>query len=137
MTKSRPFAGTLLAIFAGIAALLGIIRAIQMMGWLPFLNPLPLGPEQFWLPNANWFGAIMYVILAFIWIWAARGLWNVDAQAWLFVVILAILYLILDFVDLIFNSFTTWQDVSLSIIISAIVLILALLPGTKDAYQQT
>ena len=135
MEKSRPFGGTILAILAAIAAILGIIRAIQFLGLLPFLNPLPFGPDKFWLANADWLGAILYVILALIWIWAARGLWNVDPQAWLFVVVLAVLYLILDVAAVLFSSTTSWGDVSLSILLSVIVLILALLPSTKQAYQ--
>ena len=76
----------------------------------------------------------MYVILAAIWIWAAQGLWNLDAQAWLFVVVLAVVNLIFDFVYLITG--TPWEAISVGVVIAVIVLILALLPGTKAAYDQ-
>ncbi len=132
---NRPLAGTLLAIGAAIAALLALLRVLQMLGIMGVQNPFLFGPEKFFLPSVNWLGAIMYVILALIWIWAARGLWNVDPQSWLFVVVLAIFYLILDIVYLLTD--TPWQDVSTSILVSAVVLIIAILPGTRTAYQQT
>ena len=130
MTRHRPFGVTLLAILAGLAAVIAIIHTLQLLNLFPILNPLPLGPKVFF--TFNLLGAIMWGILAAIYIWVTRGLWNLDPQAWLFVVILSILNLILAGVNLLGQA--TFSDLAVSIILNAVILIYAVTPGVKNAF---
>jgi hypothetical protein len=126
MTKSRPFGITLLAILAGLAAVVAVIHTLQML----HLFPVFLGPVAFF--TFDLLGAIMWGIMALIWIWVVRMLWNVDPQGWLFVVILASLNLILAVVSILGAS--SWQELLPSIVFNGAALIYCLLPGTKAAF---
>jgi hypothetical protein len=124
---NRPFAATLLAIIAFIAGILAVIDVLRLLGILPVVS---LGPMNFF--GVSIIGAIMAAIVAVIWFWAARGLWNLDPQAWMFVVVIAIIYLIFDFVAIIGG--TPFQSILASVIVSGVALILGLLPGTQKAF---
>jgi hypothetical protein len=126
---NRPFAVTLLAILAGLAGIWAIIDAIRLMGWLPIAT---LGEIKFY--NSSFIGAIFAVIVALIWFWAASKLWSLDPQGWSFVVVIAIVYLIFDVIAMVAGS--PWTSVSVSVILSAVALILGLLPGTRAAFGQ-
>ena len=123
----RPFGVTLLAILAGIAALLAVIHTLQMLHLLPFNL---LGELRFW--NFNLIGALMWGLLAAIYIWLVKMLWNVNPQGWLFMVILSTLNLILAFVSILGAS--DWQAIAPTILINGLILIYCLLPGTKAAF---
>lgn len=83
MNDKRPFGVTLLAILAGLAAVLDIYHTLQYLHILPFT----LGPLQFY--GFDPLGAILYGVTALIWVWAAANLWVQNPQALLFVAILA------------------------------------------------
>ena len=51
----------------------------------------------------------------------------------MFLIIISIFYLILDFVMLIGGD--VWQDVAVSVVINSIILIYCMLPGVKDAFD--
>ena len=121
MEKKRPVGVTLLAIFAGFAALVSIIYTLQMLHLWPVTGPF--GEFKFF--TFNLFGAI-------IWIWVARLLWAVDVQGWLFVVVLATLNIILNLFSVIGG--TPWEAVSVSLFLNTLILIYSLLPGTKAAF---
>lgn len=123
---SRPFGVTLLAILAGIAAVFAVIHTLQML----HLFPVFLGPVRFF--TFDLIGALLWGLLAAIWIWVTKGLWNLDPQAWLFVVILSSLNLILAVVSILGQS--TWQSVAATILLNGIILIYALTPGVKNAF---
>jgi hypothetical protein len=131
MTRSRPIGVTIIAILAGIAAVIAIIHTLQLLHLFPIQNPLPIGPTRFF--TFDLLGAILWAILAAIWIWAARGLWNLDPQAWLFVLILAGLNIVLGIVSVLGGS--TWNQVALSLVINAVIFIYGLTPGVKQAFQ--
>jgi hypothetical protein len=57
---------------------------------------------------------------------------RVGPSAWLFLVLVAAFNLLLDFVALL--GTTTFADLSLSFPLNAVILIYALLPGTKEAF---
>ena len=126
---NRPFAVTLLAIVAVIAGLVAVMDTLRYLGLLPIAA---LGELNFF--GTNIFGAVLAGVVALIWFSVARQLWNLDAQGWLFVVVIAIFNLIVAGVQII--SGTPFQALGLSFGISAIALILALLPGTKAAFGQ-
>jgi hypothetical protein len=68
-----------------------------------------------------------------IYLWVFRMLWNVDPQGWLFLVIISGLNLILAFLAILGGS--TWDAMSLAIIINFLILIYCLLPSTKRAFE--
>ena len=122
---NRPFAVTLLAIVAVIA---GIVAVIDVLRYLE----IAFSPLRF--IGAPIFGAILAGIVALIWFSVARQLWNLDPRGWMFVVAIAIIYLIFDVLALIGG--TAIQDMWASIAISGIALILALLPNTRASFGQ-
>ena len=97
------------------------------------VRPGLIGPFQFF--GVNWVGVILSVIVALIWLSVARQLWRVDPQGWLFVVVIAIVYLIFDFVAVLGGS--AFQAVLPSVIVNAVALILAVLPNTRAAFGQS
>ena len=78
---------------------------------------------------------MLSAIVAAIWFSVVRQLWNLDERGWQFVVIIAILNLVLVLAAVLGR--TTFQAVSLSVIVNAAALILALLPGTKAAFGRS
>ena len=126
-TSSRSVGAAILAIMAAIAGVLAVIDVLRYLGILP---AVAFGPVD--LFGVTIIGAIMAAIVAAIWFWAARLLWNHDEQGWLFVVVIAIVYLIFDLIALIGGT-PLWA-LGPSILISALALIVAFLPGTKAAF---
>ena len=123
---SRPFGVTPLAILAGVAAVFAVIHTLQLL----HLFPIFLGPIRFF--TFDLLGALMWGLLAAIWIWVTKGLWNLDPQAWFFVVVLASLNLIMAVVSILGQ--TTWQAVAATIVLNGIILLYALTPGVKNAF---
>ena len=119
----RSIGASILAVIAAFAGVLAIIDVLRYMQWL--FSPLSF-------LGAPLIGGILAAIVAAIWFWAAQKLWNGDEQGWIFLVVIAIFYLILDFVSLI--SGTPWELLSASIIISALTLVIAFLPGTRESF---
>ena len=130
MSQSRPFGVTILAILAAIAAVFAAFRTLQFLGLIPFT--VTLGPFDVPVRSVSLFAALMYGILVWIYIWLVRMLWNVQPEAWLFLVVISTFYLIIDFITLVFGG--TWADVSVSVVVNALILIYCMLPGVKDAF---
>jgi hypothetical protein len=120
----------ILIILAVVIGIFNLLDAARLMGWLPIAA---LGDLRFFLPSANWLGAIMYVVLAAIWFWVARMLYNLDARGWLFVVVIAVINLIFLLLALIGQ--TTFQAIMFEVILNAVALIIGLLPSTKAAFE--
>jgi len=127
MSKKRPIGVTILAILAALAAIAAIIHTLQMLHLLPVF----LGPVSFF--TFSFIGAIMWGILAAIYIWLVRGLWNVESQAWLFMLILSCMNLFLAFLSILGQS--SFQAMLPTILLNGIILIYCLLPGTKQAFE--
>jgi hypothetical protein len=126
--KERPVGVTILAILAGIAAVLAAVHAIQFLGIFPFV----VGPSGYKVHYFSFWYALMYGLLFWVYIWLTMALWRVEPGAWIFLVIVTMFYLILDFLSLL--GATTWQDVSISIILNAIILLYCMLPGVRSAF---
>ena len=126
--KARHVGVTILAILAGIAAVLSAIHALQFLG----LFPIVIGQNVAVRTYISFWYALMYGLLFWVYIWLVRMLWRVDPAAWMFLVFITVFELILD----IFSMFgaTTWQDVSVSFIFNALVLIYVMLPGVREAF---
>ena len=124
--KKRPFGITLLAIFSLIAAVVAVWHTLQML----HLAPVVFGPVHFF--QFDLFGAIMWGIMVLIYIWVFRMLWNLDPQGWLFITVISVINLVLAFLSIFGQS--TWEAMMPAILINGIILIYALLPGTKAAF---
>jgi hypothetical protein len=130
MSKSRPFGVTILAILAGIAAFFAVLHTLQMLHLFPISGPL--GVFSFF--TFDLLGALLWGLMAAIYIWLVRMLWNLDPQGWLFLVIIAIFNLILALVSILGRS--SFQAMLPSILVNGVILIYCLLPGTKEAFGQ-
>ena len=128
LMRERPFGVTILAILAGVAAILSAIHALQFLG----LFPIVIGQNVAVRTYISFWYALMYGLLFWVYIWLVRMLWRVDPAAWMFLVFITVFELILD----IFSMFgaATWQDVSVSFIFNALVLIYVMLPGVREAF---
>ncbi|HET8853577.1 MAG TPA: hypothetical protein VFN02_13725 [Ktedonobacteraceae bacterium] len=126
VTKERPLGVTILAILAAVAAILAAIHVLQFLGIIPFF----IGPVA--MRTFNFFYALMWALLVWVYIWLVQMLWRVDRAAWLFLVIITSFNIILDFVAMLGKS--SWQDVSVSFIVNGIILIYCMLPGVRNAF---
>ena len=126
--RERPIGVTILAILAGIAAVIAAIHALQFLGLIPFV----IGPSGFSVHFYNFWYALMYGLLVWVYFWLSMMLWRVEPHAWMFLVIITLFYLILDLFTLIGAS--TWEDVSVSIIVNGVILLYCMLPGVRSAF---
>lgn len=126
MERHRPFGVTLLALLAGVGALVNIWQALQMLHILP----ITLGDSRFF--TFDLVGAILFGLLAVIYLWVFAMLWRVDPQGWLFVTVLTMLNLILAFVAILGQS--SFDAMLPSLLLNGFVLLYCLLPGTRQAF---
>ncbi len=125
--KSRPFGVTLLAILAGILAVLSAIHALQALGLFPYV----IGP--FNVHAFNFWSFLMWALMVWVYVWVVQMLWRVDKQAWLFLAVITVFNLILDFTVMLGAS--EWSDVSIHFLLNALILIYIMLPGVKKAFE--
>ncbi len=126
-TKQRPIVVTILALLAGIVGVVSVIHALQGLGILPFF----IG--SFKVRNFDLWYALMWGLMAWVYFWLTQMLWRVERSAWLFLAVITVFNLILDFTTML-TSGTTFSDVSVHFILNALILIYVLLPGTKRAF---
>lgn len=128
--KNRPFPVTILAILAAIAAFFAAVHVLQSLTILPLFS---LGGVR--LPQANWWSALMWALMVWVWVWLFRMLWNVEPQAWMFLAIISVFNLILDTMSILFGGYgTTFSDYSLSFLVNGAILLYVMLPSTKAAF---
>jgi hypothetical protein len=118
-----------LIVLGALAAVLGVLHAIDVLLYLGLLTPAMTGETAFF--GVSIFGAFLTGIVAWIWFWAAGGLWRSDPQAWLFVVVVSFLTLLFDAIAIIAGAPPVAR--APSILLAAIALCLALLPSTRQA----
>jgi hypothetical protein len=126
MKPHRPFGVTLLAILGSLAGIVAAYHTLQYLHILPF----SLGGLSFY--GFDLWGALLWGILAVIYAWVVSMLWTVNPQGWLFVVILSSLNLILAVLSIIGQS--TLSAVAPAIVVNGVILLYALLPGTRRAF---
>lgn len=124
----RPFGVTILAALAGIAALLAGLHLLQSLGILPYF----IG--EYSTRGFNLWNALMWGLMLYIWVWVIQMLWSVNPQGWLFLAVITVFNLILNFVYLVGQ--TGWSDVSMGVIVNGVILIYLMLPGTRRAFGQ-
>jgi hypothetical protein len=125
--KQRPFLVTLLAILAGIVGVVSVIHALQGLGILPYIV------GSFKVRNFDLWYAFTWGLMAWIYFWLVQMIWRMDKSAWLFMAVITVFNLILDFTTML-TSNATFSDVSVSFILNALILIYVMLPGTKRAF---
>ena len=122
----RPFGVTVLAILAALAAILAGVHALQAIGIFPyFIGRFNVHAFSFW-------SFLMWALMVWVWVWVVRMLWNVDKEAWLFLAVITVFNLILDFTVML--GAADWSDVSVSFIVNALILIYVMLPGVRRAF---
>jgi hypothetical protein len=126
MAKERPIGVTILAFLAILGAVNALIYTLQML----HLIPTYLGPIAFY--QFSLIGAFFWGLLFFIWLAVFRMLWEVQPQGWMFMVLIAIFDLIYGIICVLGGS--SWEAMAPIIIISGLILIYCLLPGTKQAF---
>jgi len=125
--KKRPFGVTVLALLAGLAAVLAGVHALQALGIFPyFIGKYTVHAFSFW-------SFLMWALMVWVWVWVVQMLWNVDKQAWLFLAVITVFNLILDFTVML--GAASWSDVSLSFLVNALILIYVMLPGVRRAFE--
>lgn len=125
--KKRPVGVTILAILAGLLAVLAGVHALQALGIIPyFIGEFKVHAFSFW-------SFLMWVLVVWVYIWLVQMLWNVDKQAWLFLAVITVFNLILD--SMVMLGAGEWSDVSISFILNAIILIYVMLPGVKKSFE--
>lgn len=124
--KKRPIGVTILAILAGLLAVLAGLHTLQALGILPFfIGPVKMHSFSLW-------NALMWGIMVWIYIWLVQMLWRVEPAGWLFLAVITTFNLVLDFVAMLGSA--AWSDVSISFLINLVVLIYVMLPGVRRAF---
>ena len=126
MEKTRPIGVTILAFLAILGAINALIYTLQMLHLLPVF----IGPVAFF--TFSLIGAFFWGLLFFIWLWVFRMLWEVRQQGWMFVTLISIFNLVFGIINVLGAS--SWQAMAPTIIVSGLVLIYCMLPGTKAAF---
>src|SRR6266566_1951943 len=125
--NQRPIGVTILAVLAAVVAVLAAIHALQFLGIIPFF----IGPVA--IRTFSFFYALMWGLMVWVYIWLVQMLWRVEPAAWLFLVIVTIFELTLDFIAML--GAATWQDVSVSFLVNGIILLYVMLPGVRNAFR--
>ena len=126
MEQSRPIGVTILAFLAILGAINAFIYTLQMLHILPTY----IGPVAFY--QFSLIGAAFWGFLAFIWLGVAGALWIMHPQGWMFMMLIATFDLIYGIICVLGGS--SWEAMAPIIIISGLVLIYCMLPGTKKAF---
>ena len=125
----RTVAVAILAVIAVLAGMWNVMDTLRYLGLIPVVEVLGFGLKLF---NVNWLGAILSGIVAVIWFSVAAQLWRLDPRGWLFIVMIAGFDLVFLFLAMIGG--TSFQAIAPAVLLCAAALLLALLPGTKDAF---
>ena len=126
---NRPIGVTILAILSGFLAILAILATLNWLGFIPWFGP---GPA---IRTFNLWYALLWGLLAWVYIWLTRMLWNVDKSAWLFLAVITVFNLILGFITIITSNMPTTDVTTVSIVVNTLILIYIMLPGVKDAFE--
>ena len=125
--KKRPFGVTVLAVLAGLGAVLAGIYALQSLGILPFfIGEYKIHAFSFW-------SFLMWALMVWVYVWLVQMLLRVDKQAWLFLAVITVFNLILGFTVSLGEG--TFSDAGVSFILNTIILIYIMLPGVKRAFD--
>jgi hypothetical protein len=127
--RHRPIVVTILAIGAGILAVLSAVHLLQALGIIPYV----IGRLE--IRAFSLFYAIMWGLMVWVWAWLVQMLWKVEPQAWIFLVVVSMFNLIFNFTLMLLGE-TTWSDVSISFLLNGLILLYCMLPGTRRTFEQ-
>jgi len=127
--KARPIGVTVLAILSGFFALLAVLATLNWLGLVPWFGP---GPA---IRTFNLWYALLYGLLAWVYIWLTQMLWRVDKSAWLFLAVITVFNLTIDFVTIVTSNMPVSDRTTVSILLNSLVLIYIMLPGVRDAFE--
>lgn len=122
----RPLGVTILAILAGILAVINLIITLRFLGFFPWLGLLDTRIFNLWY-------ALVYGLLAYIWFWVAQMLWRVDRQGWIFLLIITVFNLLMSFTTMLTGG--AWYDNNITVLLNALILIYIMLPGVRRAFR--
>lgn len=123
----RPIGVTIIAVVVALAGLLAAVVALQWLGFFPWLGDGP-NVRQF-----NLWYALLYGLLAYIYIWVFQMLWTLNESGWIFVAVITIFDLILGLITMIGGGFVP-TVVTAKFVLDALILIYIMLPGTRRAF---
>ena len=123
----RPIGVTIIAVFVALAGLLAALVALQWLGLFPWMGP---GPD---VRTFNLWYALMYGLLAYIYIWVFQMLWTLNESGWIFVAVITIFDLILGLITMVGGGFVP-TVVTAKFVLDALILIHIMLPGTRRAF---
>ena len=123
----RPIGVTIIAVFVALAGLLAALVALQWLGLFPWMGP---GPD---VRTFNLWYALMYGLLAYIYIWVFQMLWTLNESGWIFVDVITIFDLILGLITMVGGGFVP-TVVTAKFVLDALILIYIMLPGTRRAF---
>ncbi|MCE5299040.1 MAG: hypothetical protein MUE45_01225 [Methanoregulaceae archaeon] len=126
MTTNRPLGVTFIAFLAILGAVNAFIVTLQ------YLHILPVYVGQVAFYTFSLIGAFFWVLITFFFLWLFRMLWEMQPQGWMFAIIFSGLTLLFDLIAIIGG--TSWEALIAGIIVSALILIYCLLPGTKNVF---
>ncbi len=132
--SNRPFGVTILAILAAVAAIFAGVRTLQFLGLLPFTIDFFFGDVgEVSFRTFNFWYALMWGLLTWVYFWLVRMLWNVQPEAWLFLAVITVFNLILNLMATVGGS--SIEDMAASFLLNGLILIYIMLPGTKRAFH--
>jgi hypothetical protein len=118
---------TLLAIVAGILAVLAVVHVLQALG----IVPVVVGRLE--IRAFSLIYAIMWGLMVWVWVWLIQMLWRLDPRAWVFLLVISMFNLVFDFVMLVGEP--TWSDVAASFLLNGVVLLYCMLPSGRRAFE--
>ena len=127
--RHRPITVTILAIGAGLLAVLSVIHLLQALGIVPYV----IGRLE--VRAFSFFYAIMWALMVWVWVWLVQMLWRVEPQAWIFLVVVSMFNLVFDFTLMLLGE-STWTDVAPAFLLNGLILLYCLLPGTRRTFEQ-
>ena len=79
------------------------MHALQALGIFPFMiGPFSVHAFSFW-------SFLMWALMVWVWVWLVQMLWRVDKSAWVFLAVITVFDLILDFTVML--GAAQWSDV--------------------------
>jgi hypothetical protein len=126
---NRPIGVTILAVLSGFLAVLAILATLNWLGFVPWFGP---GPA---IRTFNLWYALLYGILAWVYIWVTQMLLRMDKSAWLFLAVITVFNLTIDFVTIVTSNMPVTDRTTLSIVVNSLILIYIMLPGVRKSFE--
>jgi hypothetical protein len=126
----RPIGVSILAILAGVAGLYEIWRTAFFLG----LVKVTVVGQDVTFTNPQWGQALWALLIAAIWFWVAKGLFEMRAYAWSFGIYISLFTMIFSFFAIIGTS-TFEQEFPVMFIAVAIFMYLNY-PGVRDQFMK-